>query len=1623
MKKFNLFLLITIILFILSGCLFFEGNKSPEFLEIPKLNNIPERAGSDFSVKLNVKSFSDIDRIEFYSSFSSIPFYTDTYYNGKKSVNADIPVKAPANDNFYDVFVRIIDKKGNVVESKVKPLFGTSRLITPDRSKPEISMFFEPQKEISRGDNVYRISFLAEDIGTGFSEIKVSINNDNAIYLKILEEFSAIEKNQFFITNETGWSVNGQAVMYVPLNPGENRIKIEMKDKRNNTNTTVISRNIIPEIVEDDLIAEYFAPPFIELKSTYRITLQAETLNYVKEIILDGDKVYPLANEKSDTKALVTIAKNAGDTERIIQHKAVFFSFDESESPVEIDFSVRVRKNQHPTINIEVENLTPDYGTNVPIRVIATDDIGLSIVEVYMNGSKIKEFGSNSFEYDREIGQVMDEIFYWNATRGQHTITAVARDIRNLRTDYRFPEQIQTQYDGKPTLDKMLLESYVGNDSSRKRDIDTHPTFSVAKGDRVFFIAQAWDFDSSITKVEFRLSTGQVFEGFRDVNRPKMYKSAVGFIIPNTLGEIDVDIYLENSMGGNELYKGQKLLIEDNIVDVYKPRIQGNISQTKIQIYEDFYANGIYEDDGRLRYISIEILKVLEDGTKVSINDGQITKVRDPGNIGDSLNLRRASLEMGPWTASDSGNFVAVFEAENNLSIKEKLELYFEVQGLAIEIENPTDGRSFDIGRNDIFFSFYTTEGADAEIIIMFDENNDGIYTLETFRKALEEKDRILTPSPYPGGGYAYKFSGIIPTTNPEHFPETGKYRFIVRTKYGAFEEEEYVDINVHDFTRPSLSISDGIILESLDIKSAYPDLKIGGEKGIIVDNNYFIPLNYKTGINTTNLKLTLNIEDYGNIKGVEIIYRDTINYVNQEINMTLTDFQMIDGPQNSKKRKFTYEGEFPSNLIRVDGNQLLEIKVIDSVPNNELNTNYNLFGLEIEKPQISKYTLNVSQGLESYNITKEIKPEISLNVGTNYNVFFSDIIFEDNHFLDRFIFYLRDSETDEIIEISNSVLAIPRKRVTNPTDFNIANLSFETPKKSGVYELVMELRDKTYSRVENTHYESEARKYNRVLEEIPIRIMNKLPPAITITFDDTNDEGIGLINSFTPNIYINAQDPLDSVLLPSIKVFFEMPDGRTNQLTVSNILKSEDDQIRVNVTGIPADVYDGKGKLYIKFRTNDNPVEEHISSKFNMVIDILSEYNIPRLSREGNKLFSKVNGRLVEDFREAVIYYKKISDEHFIPVEAIRNNLNNELYLDIGNLSSGTYTAYVYVVDKAGNVFESTPIPSFIVEANNTKIRENTVYGRNKNVIVLPIGKNTITLENRHGLITVDAEMEGVVKSYTVNGESVLEINIINDFGNLSESFKTLYLTTYDASGKAEFFEIELYRYSTPLNISDISFYNESYFTNVVISNENKGYNPMKIDVNTNLFIKSIFLEELKVGTTTIFENRYMRESNSLKGRNDFEYIIPKIPNNIEGDAQLKVKMFDLAGRESIVKNMQFKIDTKNPEIDDFKLNNVILIDGKYFSDDLNIEIQWKISDYTVNEKYGNVYLIVDSTEYNLRNKISGDISEGNINLNDILTLRNNREYLIWLKVVDGAGNTTYNDDEPLTLKIEIDN
>jgi hypothetical protein len=1362
MKKFIYFLLILLLSVFLTSCLF-EDRQPPVVKEASINTPYPTKAGDSININVIAEDNNNLSKIELYGN-SANPFYSKNLNNNY--IEETISYYAPYSKEIYEIKLKIIDDNGNAA---IKTL--PKKLRTNDESKPTVDGFNLEKSDNTRNSNNYLLKSTITDIGSGLQSVTVKIDNGQAVPVEIIKSDNPSGEKYFNIIEETGYSVTGELHFLVKnIGLGTKTFTIEALD--NSGKRTVFTRNkvLTPDGDPTFPSINVIYPPYVEPGEDYNITLEAsDTVGYIEEFRLNQATypIYPVQQESQKTVQF-TAPYEQGSVQFTATTRNVFGN-EASKS-----FQINIRSNLPPTIDLfQPSTIHPDPEANeiVNFKIRTSDDIGLNIVRIYLSGTNLKlaEYGSDSFSNG---GRVLETEYNWEAIEGLNKIRIEAEDLHGKKTSKTV--EIQSIDRSAPTLESLKVIAYVGGDSNKKRIIDTYPNFDIAQGDQIILEAVLREEESAARSAVFKSNdvdlnelSGRLIRISSD-RRLYTFQTLTSNVIDRGLSvpyDININATFSNSddearPDGVETYTDiAKLKVNPNIDEIYRPKINLTASEVKTGVYNDINLSAEYEDDGKITQASLEVFKLNDNNTRIEFEGRpDITQI---------FNKPKGIINT-EWMPEESGNYLLVASAINDLNLSKEATMLLQISGMAINLEKP-NGEILTIRKSDqpLDFEFYTMLGTSGTMTVNYDYNRNKVYdeTPTAIYKLFSNEatdlsydETIYYNSLQPDTIFydkfkssANRYKGSITTMDTKIFPSPGDYRVKAEITHPTNPSETISaigDFYVRDGQPPKI---ENITFSSSPVSYSGFDLPTIDTENF--GENIYVPMEFNEDEESiNNIQVNVSVSDDGtmNINNPITAFYDGVS---------LSQFTKTSIDTTGDIPAFNYTAIILKDSIDKEKNNFYIEARDNANPNPSITEkNLNITAIELNKPTIDNYEIDlISQttdftvSLESDNLETKTIP-----AGMSFDLQLRALSLTDDTAIGRFIIKLIDDQGNFVANSggANWESAYDRNNITI-TNFNDTfaaingpTTQLKTPTTPGNYKLVLEVQDKWKVETEGTDLEKYTEKYNRntdtenknIVDFVKLNVVDMVPPAVTLSIDSANSiNDMPIINgSFQLNM--NIQDKYDTIDKNSIKVFlknrsFNEQNKTIVPLTNDNISGSDGSYI-TNVSGIDQNsIPDGLAEIWVEFSTLNSQVtvsyENGNISPMNLIIDkskpVISNVRVypsdPNNPDLGQVLTAEVGPQNI-DVKEInfEIYdgntlvstlkgnYVGISQDGY-PKYSV--NVTDLPAAEGGNAKE--YSAKVLVEDYAGNKSSSSG-NTFTIERISPQVIPWRSSGRNKN-------------------------------------------------------------------------------------------------------------------------------------------------------------------------------------------------------------------------------------------------------------------------------------------------------------------
>lgn len=1659
MKKLIYIFLVFLILLILYSCNTFDNGSPPIFLEEPLIDlsgrGLPDRAGEVYNVSINVTSDStlDLDRIDFYLSGDSSPFKSIKDIN-RKNYNDIYSFHLPHSAQRKSINLIAYDVAGNsslVTSIKEKSSRNIFRFQTRS-AKPDLRIFPRIIELNTNGKLQRYIYFELEKIGEKVSSIRVILNNEHIPLKSVdtnltnLHEISSeINEEAFFINiQENYWRFRTIGLIKADYPPGEYSIDIDAEGKYVLEGEG--SRKITIE-PEDDLYEEDLSKNVnIIFKSNlipeerYEITIEASSKNYIKEIRIDGFRLFPENNEQS--RQFVRVRRqglrapsrpsNTPITHRIVvetftdvYEKTIELFVKEDEPPVIEYFEIYKITHDASPVNIKDDNVRVFPNDLLRAKFKVKDDIGFTAErtgdyngEIQLIFGRHEMVSFNAFQnYEgRQFNQYIEDEYDFTAFDKNFEITLKAID-RSENTIER-KALINISDKEAPEIKRVNLIN------ENNREISGEKLFNVAINNEIRFRVEIesnkrrkspislvevtiYDTEEATVLTQRRISGEDL--GYVAITQPH-------FIIPNK-EELSFDLRVVDASGNETIIENYQIKIFENEEEIYVPRIKtNNINKLIVPGVNAGPFVGTFSDDGLLKYVRIQIYEI-RDGAEhvIRLDDGTIdpTSYVQAGSDDNPLNINFRILTLDKWQPKADGSYRVNFYAKNTLNYTNQIDVDLDVENISIRLVNPPNLNIYAYGR-DIDLEINTVVESINTVYIYYDSDNDGEYNQLMFEKTYEFED--INPQGI--------ISDLIRTTNYDIFPNTGRYKIKVIRDYSDLITEDEVEITLGD-QEPYQFSQNGVILEGENVGER---AKYGYYNQTA--NIYYLPIKYDEGVNNlTDIKLEFIIEGYSILNEAVI----TIN--NKEYYFDSEDIEIIE-EINFRKRKYRIETIISSGDIRIAHNNMNIImnNTLNVDLNNNTEKNINLFTIGTEKPKLNEFRIDIrnknqtdsSESL-SYTHNDYNRTENIIN-DTLYDFRLREIFFEDVYGMTGIEFYWLDNRTKEIIPIRDRNVGNENRPLTvstNIAQFGGGVFDILSPENVGSFNLVIKVKNENYSIVEDRNlpeYMNVLKELNSEKIELNFIVGDVLDLVGNIIFDEDkiNNRSKGFIDSRTVQLYLAIQK-IDDLDIFDFEVIFKQGNVEVKRNTQGNFTTENDPRnanVRLNPVSIRNTLLeDGPAEITVIF---ENTRGEKFETKENVIIDLIRpenrEISEPEFDPNKREIFAEIRADFKLDIDDIFfeIKDKEIIGKNVIKQEIIGNTIR--LSFNVENFYPGIYDIRLFLKDKNSNIFIS-PYNSINIIPEKTVIKDLNYYGLHKRKLALR--DDYITIFNKFGFDELEIELDGKtvlvdIEEFETEQEYTLESTLLN---NLSENKSIdVRVVNVDKENNFNFQEFKLFNYNEKYIEEGDLEYNKDFW----YSNKNTGLNPLRIEFDSNIKIKRVHVEldQTIFDLTNInYGDNKTLPMNQTSTENVFEIYLPKLEENLEqNEMDIKIEALDISNYATKL-NIKLNFDTKPPIIDDFKLllNNVEVTAPVSFNNVSNLRLDWNLTDENIdNNQKGKVYVVINGQYF----EVTGDTKTGGeYSFPGYSFLRNN-EYEIFVEAVDEALNKSFSDK--ITLKVQ---
>lgn len=1640
MKKIIFLTLSILVMLLMTGCMMIKDTQPPEFYEKPTINGITKgmnfsEAGDEIIINYKVRDNQAINYIQLFKS-TDLSKPIDTIVNNyqkNKFESQGYRVNLPFDNSKYKLFLVASDLEGNKTTQEVgdNTYFNVS-----DKSAPTINENFEVSKVT---DELYKIKFYFEEIGSGIDNFIVNYKNKNIISKKYHadDNFENETGNYYVIDNENSWKQEGYVVFFTNLSIGENTFNIVGKDKMGNSSDSYSFTHTIKSENPDSVInlsvnyQEYYILDQ-NTKETDDISINikaSDETSYIKklEVIENGIKKdipinpalpnynyeYKIGKKSSlQTINLKVIAYNTNDSQK---EKDISISvIDEKKPNVSFILNniIKGGVSHEPKDYIINDNIFIESGDQLNFSLKAEDLMGLSDIEVYsvrnFNTETLytKSFDNNEKEYSEDITlSFVDE--------GVYKLYLKAVNVNGISEIYEFDKDI-VYSDENYTISNMRLRvNFFYN-----QEIDQNIYYKSVSGKKTFVV-------SDKTNIEFASEIKSKYQ-----NIDKVYYLLDGVEIPaekydvSSLEWRSIDYY-KADIGATTEYKLQIKIVdtfgkEYILSDDYYIQIVNTHEDaygSKSNIFADNYnpstsdqINISYsiEDDFGIDNYKVELYEVTDSGTEVLIKGNPFINIK--------LDERKDYTNSKDWTPYRTSTYKFKLTVENILGIKTVSETKeINVSELYINILEPslnqiTRRRS----QNTVDFKVDTSGGATLNVYV---EDLDG-NKYQIMNRITENDENILT---------RYDFVLNLSMEYPDYsagtgivFAKPGEYTLFFEAVYKSLKKEVSKTLLIRD--------DSDTILDSINITPDYTgsstptDAEFSAmENGVVEEfqyenDKYYIPVDYN-GANQTRIDIELKLIDYNVLDKVLVdINGNTFNFESPTL------IEDITSGANEGKKRFTYDIGIAKENVNIGMNNI-KIYVEKEIYNEPYKLKeLDLVALDWQPPSINNYNFEIS----NVPIVKGETSNKYFVIG-QHSINFNEVSLTDNFGVGGFDLRLFQRDNNNFIDLNKSLYGVMRirqdqtqskqtdvdendlKTVFGTNGLDLSNFTFD--ESIGYYKINATLYDESYILAMNSSLEpvkNYIKKYNESYEPIYIYLTDNVKAKkLTILPDDRNYIKSRIFNSdleIELSENLNVEDVIDG---NSIEAYLT---GPTEIKLTNDVLYDGKNVYKIKST-IPEDVkaFDGEYNLVVKFKTKYSDKYEEIRKS--VILDIDESRNLSGITRK------YINGKGNVGFEVEIntIYKENLEydvDNYYFEYNGIKkqgklDSENKKAYVDLYGLEDGNYEITYHITDKLGKELVSNPL-EFIIESNPPVI-EGIITDdtdRNKNVLAFNtddrFSDKNLTVKDDIGLYkTIFTKGNNFfsentkTKSHILNIESILQN--LNDIKSYSDSeYFDLNIDSSDINSNDTYKDIKIYRDLTaPSTVIDNGI-------PTLVTENNK---TLKVLVNDNVATKSVDFRLYNNVLNKEYTGTMEQDGNDFN-IHDFKYILGNL-GSLEGEFTLEVNAEDLAGNGSTMELFNtIRIDNKVPVIENQEIINSYKYGTDYYiSNNTTNFINWEISDFTIDNSQGKVEFYVDGVKKYDVPAVNRNM--GTINLDD-LGIVNDDSYDIYFKDIDEAGLTT---------------
>jgi len=1649
MKKTVYLILITLISLALTSCMMFNDTQPPEFYEKPTIEGSTRGttfsdAGDEIIINFKVRDNQAINYIQLYKSTDlSKPIQTilNNFQKNKFEANG-LRVNLPYDIQKYKLYLVAADIEGNKVTQQI----GENHYFdVKDSNSPILEERFEVEKIT---DELYKMKFFFEEIGSGIENFTVNYKNKNVITKKYnsADDFEDITDNYYVIEESNSWKQSGYLVFFSNLSIGNNNFNVFAKDKYGNTSDsylfteTIESENPDSQITLDINYQEFYIMDERTNETeeiNFKISASDEDSYISKlEIIENGrKKEVPVNPAVPSYNYEYTIGRKSS----IQNINLKVIAYNTSDNQVEKDFTISVIEEKKPNISLILEeieksagfvppkdfiigdNVFIENGDSLHFSLKAEDLLGLDNIVIYTIKDFNKEiiytrdFVENPNLYEEDIKITFD-------SKGVYKIYVSAVNKNDLSTTYQYDKNI-VYSDENYTVGNIKLRAnfyYNGNEIDQDifyKSVGGEKTFTVSDKTNIEIASEIISKYQNIKAVYYQLDATELPAENYDSNSLEWRSIDYYEVDINESTKYQLSIKIVDTFG-------KEYLLSDN----YYVKVLNTPEEaygSEINIFADNYNPGTgdeinisysIDDDFGVDNYKVELYEITEDASILIDGNPYINK---------KLDERKTYDNSKNWTPYRTSIYKFKLTVENILGVVKEYETKeIVVSELYINIIEPlqtqiTKRRSDSL----VPFKVDTSGGATLNVYV---ENLEG-NKYQIMNRYIENNENIFT---------RYDFTLNLGMEYPDYssgngivFDKPGEYRLFFQAKYSDKIKEIQKTLLIRDDTDTileSFEITPDFTGSSTPTDSEFASLEKGVyEEYEFSNNKYYIPVDYD-GANKTRVDIEIKLIDYN-------VLDDVIVEINGN-SFTFeapTNIENITSGANEGKKIFTYQIGLAKENINVGINNIVfwvEKEIYDE-PKNILELD--LVALEWESPNINDYDFDIS----NVNISKGQTSNKYFVLG-QHRVNFNEVDFSDNFGIGAFDLRLFERDgNNNFIDLDKSLYGVMRIRndqtqskqtnvsesdletVFGSNGLNLSNFSFN--ESIGYYRLEATLYDETYviaMESEKDAVKNYIEKYNKktapiyiyLTENVKAKKITLLPGDIDYIREKTfnYDLEIELSESLDVEEVVDI-DSIDAKLIGPKEIHLDT----TASYAGENVYKIK------SIIAQSESVYDGLYSLVINFKTKYSDKLEEI--KKSVIINLDQSRSLGRIQRKyingkGNTSFEI---EITTLYPENLIY--DVENYYFeyngIIKQGVLNPNKKTASVDFYDVPNGTYELQFHLIDKMGEELISTPI-EFVVE-ENPPIIENIITDtkdRNRNVLALNTDEK-FTDKN----IAINDDVNLYKSIFTSNNDFISIndrsrehiVNIASMLSNVGDTNSytngasfSLNLDITDINSNDTYENITVYR-----DITAPSTVIDNGIPNLIVEDDKN----IELLVNDNVATK---IAELSILNTTILE-RTMDQAGNDFDIHDFEYEIPNLPA-IEGEFTLEVFAEDLAGNSTTMQLPdKIRIDNQKPSIEDFNVtDNANLNGGKYYINDTNKHLlEWQVSDFTIDDSQGKLSFYVNGTS--TFEATNTNRNSGFLNLNS-LGINSENEYEIYMIATDEAGLT----DESNSYKIVYD-